>query len=246
MSQTEKLLLLRNVSNRTKLDVTRLPCLNIGSALWNLLATLLRLPVSGTHSILGSILGFTLVAKGMTGIKWMSLGKVVASWFISPLASGIVCVIGYYLLHTFVLKTKGRNRRRLLLALLPAFFGITVFINSFSILFRGPSFLTPFPDSELASIFFPLGLSFLICAFVWLLVLFLWVPRQKAAIDGLDSTQGLFSLDCLLLPQVFSLIFLCSLFLSPSLMKVLTGDGVRMTLICLFNFLPSFSCLLPD
>ena len=156
------------------------------------MATLVRLPVSGTHSILGAILGFTLVAKGMRGIKWISLGKVVASWFISPLASGIVCIIGYYLLHTFVLKTKGSRRKHLLLALLPAFFGITVFINSFSILFKGPSFLTPFPASQLASIFFPLGLSTIICAIVWLLVLFLWVPRQKAAIDGLDSNQGLY------------------------------------------------------
>ena len=214
MSQTEECL-----KQKTNLDVTLLTCLNIGSALWNLLATFLRLPVSGTHSILGSILGFTLVAKGMTGIKWISLGKVVASWFISPLASGIVCVIGYYLLHTFVLKTKGRRRKHLLLALLPAFFGITVFINSFSILFRGPSFLTPFPQSNLASILFPLALSIVICAIVWLLVLFLWVPTQKTAIDGLDSNQGSYLLDCsyldcLLLPVNNFLLsfFLCSFF----------------------------------
>lgn len=161
-----------------------------GSALWNLLATLLRLPVSGTHSILGAILGFTVVAKGLTGIKWVSLAKVVASWFISPLASGIVCIIGYYLLHTFVLKKKVTRRKRLLLALLPVFFGLTVFINAFSILFHGPSFLTPFPGSKLASILFPFGASLIICAIVWLLVLFLWVPRQRIALGSLGPIPG--------------------------------------------------------
>lgn len=36
----------------------------IGSAIWNVIATHLALPVSGTHSIVGAVLGFTIAARG--------------------------------------------------------------------------------------------------------------------------------------------------------------------------------------
>jgi phosphate/sulfate permease len=36
----------------------------LGSALWQLLASALAWPISGSHSIVSGLLGFTLVAKG--------------------------------------------------------------------------------------------------------------------------------------------------------------------------------------
>jgi sodium-dependent phosphate transporter len=172
-----------------------------GSALWNLFATLLRLPVSGTHSILGSLLGFTLVAKQFVGIKWRSIGAVVASWFISPAAAGSISIVGYILLYKFVLSVKQSKRKVLVLSILPGFFGVTVFVNAFSILYKGPSFLVPFKppleeDGKLSKGFylpeflFSFGVSLILSAIVWLVVLMIWVPKQRKIIEEFDQGQS--------------------------------------------------------
>lgn len=48
----------------------------IGASIWNLVATLFGLPVSGTHSIVGAIIGFSVVGKGLNSVKWDGLTKI--------------------------------------------------------------------------------------------------------------------------------------------------------------------------
>ncbi len=60
------------------------------AALWLQLATHFGLPVSTTHSIVGAVVGFALIAAGTAGINWGKVLQIVASWVISPVMGGLI------------------------------------------------------------------------------------------------------------------------------------------------------------
>jgi sodium-dependent phosphate transporter len=55
----------------------------IGSCVWLIAATLLRLPVSATHSIVGATVGFALVNHGNRGIQWAKVGLISEYKYVS-------------------------------------------------------------------------------------------------------------------------------------------------------------------
>jgi phosphate/sulfate permease len=57
-----------------------------GGALWLIIATAAKLPVSSTHSVVGAMMGFGLVAYGGKAIKWKEFGKI----------GMIYCMLLYY------------------------------------------------------------------------------------------------------------------------------------------------------
>lgn len=56
-----------------------------GAAVWLLIATVLGLPVSTTHSIVGAVVGFGVVALGWGQVEWGTMVPIVLSWIVSPL-----------------------------------------------------------------------------------------------------------------------------------------------------------------
>lgn len=112
------------------------------SAVWLLVATFLKLPISGTHSIVGSTIGFSLVARGTQGLRWGTLGLIVASWFISPVLSGFVSTGLLWILQRFIIFAKSPLRAGLIS--LPIFYGFTVFVNVISIVHDGPQCESPY------------------------------------------------------------------------------------------------------
>lgn len=62
----------------------------LAGALWLNLATALGAPVSTTHSIVGAVLGAGVAAGGFAAANWGVIGKIVASWVVSPALGGLI------------------------------------------------------------------------------------------------------------------------------------------------------------
>lgn len=75
----------------------------ISAGLWVLLATFTELPVSSTHSIVGSIVGFGIVAGGLEVIDWSTMGSIVLSWLISPFFGGLLAFLIFVHIRWFIL-----------------------------------------------------------------------------------------------------------------------------------------------
>nr|XP_044986913.1 sodium-dependent phosphate transporter 2 [Jaculus jaculus]XP_044986914.1 sodium-dependent phosphate transporter 2 [Jaculus jaculus]XP_044986915.1 sodium-dependent phosphate transporter 2 [Jaculus jaculus]XP_044986916.1 sodium-dependent phosphate transporter 2 [Jaculus jaculus]XP_044986917.1 sodium-dependent phosphate transporter 2 [Jaculus jaculus]XP_044986918.1 sodium-dependent phosphate transporter 2 [Jaculus jaculus]XP_044986919.1 sodium-dependent phosphate transporter 2 [Jaculus jaculu len=158
----------------------------VGSAVWQLIASFLRLPISGTHCIVGSTIGFSLVANGTKGVQWMELVKIVASWFISPLLSGFMSGVLFVLIRMFILKKEDPVPNGL--RALPVFYAATIAINVFSIMYTGaPVMGLVLPLWAIALI--SLGVALLLAFFVWLFV----CPWMRRKIAGNLEKEGALS-----------------------------------------------------
>jgi len=68
-------------------------------------ATALEYPVSTTHTIVGSIVGFSLAANGFASVNWTTCIKIFISWIASPGITGILAFIMFYTLRKTVLES---------------------------------------------------------------------------------------------------------------------------------------------
>jgi len=68
----------------------------LAAALWLNFATMMRAPVSTTHSIVGGVMGAGIAAAGFDIVDWGTMGKIAASWVISPVLGGVIAAIFLY------------------------------------------------------------------------------------------------------------------------------------------------------
>ncbi|MFN3985678.1 MAG: inorganic phosphate transporter [Rhodocyclaceae bacterium] len=62
----------------------------LAAALWLNVATAVGAPVSTTHSIVGAVLGAGIASSGFGIANWDTVGKIAASWVVSPLMGGAI------------------------------------------------------------------------------------------------------------------------------------------------------------
>lgn len=148
-----------------------------GSAVWQLAASFLKLPISGTHCIVGATIGFSLVAKGQQGVQWSELLRIVLSWFISPLLSGIMSALLFFLVRMFILRKADPVPNGL--RALPVFYACTIGINLFSIMYSGAPLLGFDKVPLWGTILISVGCAVICAVIVWFVI----CPRMKKKIE---------------------------------------------------------------
>ena len=75
----------------------------LSAAIWLNVSSFMGLPVSTTHSIVGSVAGFGIAAAGWSSVQWGKMTQIVLSWFISPIAGGIMAFIVFKFISRSIL-----------------------------------------------------------------------------------------------------------------------------------------------
>lgn len=139
-----------------------------------ILGSYLELNISSTHSIIGCIMGFSLVYKGANGVIWATpdtdsfppykgVVPIFFSWVFSPLLTATASATIFLLCRTFVLRRQNASKKALYV--LPvAVFG-TSWINVYFVLTKGAKKLIDEKDSwsdrkaSLIALFVAIGLT---------------------------------------------------------------------------------------
>ena len=83
----------------------------LSSGVWIFIATKKGLPVSTTHSIIGGIVGASIMmgllkfdgSQTLSMVKWSEIVRIAVSWVISPLLGGLVA----YIIYSYIDKKMG-------------------------------------------------------------------------------------------------------------------------------------------
>lgn len=158
-------------------------CANLSAGIWLHLATYFKLPVSTTHSIIGSILGFSLAYGGKNSVKWEGVWKIMLSWVISPILAGVFA-LGFYITMKYQVHNK-ENALERTLKIFPILTLFTFVINTFFIFYKGtPQLeLDELPAWKIATIVITLSL------FSSFIAEFLYVPYARKKVKGEDYSH---------------------------------------------------------
>ncbi|WP_462170425.1 inorganic phosphate transporter [Pseudoalteromonas xiamenensis] len=122
------------------MDLPELMVLGMISALfaagvWLLLASYLGWPVSTTHSIIGAIIGFALVAVGSEAIQWGKVTGIVGSWIVTPAISGFIAYLVFMSAQKLIFDTDEplKNAKRFV----PVYMGLAGFVMALVTIKKG-------------------------------------------------------------------------------------------------------------
>lgn len=124
-----------NIVNTPEILVYGMLAALLAAAVWLMIASLKGWPVSTTHSIVGALVGFAIVGIGPDAVNWAKIGKIVASWVISPAIGGIISFLLVMSTRKLIFDTENPLKNAKKYA--PAYIFLVGFVISLVTLFKG-------------------------------------------------------------------------------------------------------------
>jgi len=159
-------------------------CAILSAGIWLMVSTYLKWAVSTTHTIIGSILGFGIAAQGWDAVKWSGVGKIVASWVLSPGISGILSAIFFLIIRNCILRKKEGAAERLI-KFYPTLIVVSMVIYSLFIVYKG----SPQLKLNKTPILLAVGISVGIGLFCALLSQLFYVPYLRKRLKRFRATH---------------------------------------------------------
>jgi len=124
-----------NIINTPEILVYGMLAALLAAAVWLMIASLKGWPVSTTHSIVGALVGFAIVGIGPDAVNWGKIGKIVASWVISPAVGGTISFLLVMSTRKLIFDTENPLKNAKKYA--PAYIFLVGFVISLVTLFKG-------------------------------------------------------------------------------------------------------------
>lgn len=161
-------------------------CALMSVSVWLLVASYFEMPVSTTHSVIGAIIGFSILAQGWEAVNWGKVGQVVISWFASPILSGILAMFIFFVVRTFILRSAEGASFKRATKFYPLLVSFTVALNVFLIIFKG----SPGSDLKKLSVLEGVGYSLAIGVVIGLILNFTVVPFMVKKVDAMKFDEA--------------------------------------------------------
>lgn len=178
------ILAIENYIAQPEMLMLTMMCALVGSATWVLTASKFGVPVSTTHAIVGAVIGTGISAFGGQSVDWgwSGVSSIIASWFISPIASGIVAAIIYMITKYAILRRVESFKWGI--RLVPVYFFFTAAIEIFYIIYKAPG-----GGSKSMSIGVIIGISIGLAVCVALFGQFFFCPWVVRKIKGREDLK---------------------------------------------------------
>jgi len=149
----------------------------LSAALWLNFATSIGAPVSTTHSIVGGVMGAGIAVAGFEIVNWGTMGKIVASWVISPILGGVIAASFLYVIKKKILFQE--DKKEAAKKYVPIMIAIMTWAFATYIVLKG--------IKHLIKLGFPTALTigFVVAAIAYILV----KPAVAKAADKLDNSR---------------------------------------------------------
>lgn len=106
---------------------------SIASFVFIMASSVFGMPISGTHTVVGALIGSGLATLGAESINWGKLGIIASSWVVAPILSIALCGLFFVIVCSFTLNS-ARNSFKARLLWLTLISGIAFMLISVMII----------------------------------------------------------------------------------------------------------------
>jgi PiT family inorganic phosphate transporter len=157
----------------------------LAAAIWVTISTWREMPISTTHSIIGALMGFGIIAGGMSSVNWGKVGFVAASWVLSPIAG---CILAFFVFKIIVKLIFAQDRPVKSAKIIgPLIIGVTAFLIVSSLFLKTSlSKRLAVTDSE------GLIVAGVVSIFVAIIAMFLLRKIEARNVEDYLTVEGIF------------------------------------------------------